>query len=199
MTAAALRTGWILALVLMLAAATAVRNRIFAEPRLMWEDVVRKSPGKARGYNNLGTIYHGLDRPADAMRAFRRVAELDPLALLYAYGNIGNLYIDMKDYAKAEELFTRLLGVQSADNQSYVGRGKARYGLGKYRPALADLDRAIALSPSVARYYLYRAEILLKLEENGRARQDLVRSCDMGWKEGCEQLEELKRTGAFRR
>lgn len=185
------RTLAVLALVVLMVCAAFVRNDIYRDGLLLWEDVVRKSPGKARGFNNLGTIYQGRDRYADALMTFRRVVELEPLAFLFAYGNIGNVYIDMREYGRAEEIFTRILSIQSADYQSYVGRGKARYLLGKHRAALADFDRALAMRPDVARYYLYRAEALLELNERSLARQDIIRSCTMGWQEGCGRLKEL--------
>lgn len=196
MTAAAFRALCILSLVLALAAAAFARNRIYGDAQILWEDVVRKSPRKTRGLNNLGTVYQGLERHADALRLFQRAIDLSPYTTLDSLGNIGNVYIDMKEYARAEELFSRILSVQSADYLSNIGRGKARYLLGKHRAALADFERAILQRPDVARYHLYRADALLKLGESARARQDIVRSCEMGWQEGCERAAALERDGA---
>jgi len=33
------------------------RNMIWKDDLSLWEDIVKKSPNKARGYNNLGTSY----------------------------------------------------------------------------------------------------------------------------------------------
>jgi tetratricopeptide (TPR) repeat protein len=192
-----LRVSAVLTLILLLLCATFGRNMLYRDPQKLWEDVVRKSPGKTRGYNNLGTIYQGRDRFEDALRVFRRVIEIDPYAVHYGYGNIGNVYIDMKEYERAVEVFTRILAIQSRDYQSYAGRAKASFLLGRYRTALDDFDRAIAINPAVPRYYLYRGETHIKLNDLERGRQDMTRSCELGWQESCERLGDLEREGVF--
>jgi MYXO-CTERM domain-containing protein len=66
------------ALVVALGAATAWRNRVYADPVVFWEDVVAKSPGHARAYNNLGHSLAGACRLAEAEAALSRAIELDP-------------------------------------------------------------------------------------------------------------------------
>lgn len=65
-------------LVLGLGFATHARNRVYADEVVFWQDVVRKSPGNARAYNNLGIAQAERCALAKAREAWRRALELDP-------------------------------------------------------------------------------------------------------------------------
>ena len=67
-----------LALALLLGTATAARNLVYRDPVRFWEDVVRKSPGNARAYNNLGFSLAAACRIPEADRALVRALEIDP-------------------------------------------------------------------------------------------------------------------------
>lgn len=185
------RPGVLLAAVLLLVALSSARNAVWNTSLTLWGDAVAKSPDKVRPHYYLGEAYHGRKQYAEALALYQRAITLDPTESLNAYGNIGNLYLDNGDFERAAQLFTRLLAIDASDFQSYVGRGKASYARGRYAESLADFSRAVALAPAVSRYYLYRAEAYLKLEEPGRAREDLVRSCEMRWEESCRRLKEI--------
>ncbi len=68
----------VVALVAALGIATALRNRVYADPVAFWEDVVAKSPGNARAHNNLGYSLAGACRIPEAEAALSRALELDP-------------------------------------------------------------------------------------------------------------------------
>ena len=86
------RRGWIpvSALLLALAAGTWARNRVYRTEVSMWQDVTRKSPFKARGFNNLGYALALEDRKAEAEAAYLRALALDPGYAL-AKGNLDEL------------------------------------------------------------------------------------------------------------
>lgn len=48
--------------VVVLSIATYQRNTVWHDEITLWEDVVKKSPNKARGYNNLGNLYMDKNR-----------------------------------------------------------------------------------------------------------------------------------------
>ncbi|MEN8150021.1 MAG: hypothetical protein ABFS86_09370, partial [Planctomycetota bacterium] len=62
------------AILLLLAAMTWLRNEVWTSRVRMWEDVTAKSPAKARGFYNLGLACG--DRSPPAMRAFREAVKL---------------------------------------------------------------------------------------------------------------------------
>jgi len=72
--------GLVLAAVLAvsLAFATALRNRVYANEVVFWQDVVAKSPRNARASNNLGMALAAACQPLAAARAFDDAARLAP-------------------------------------------------------------------------------------------------------------------------
>ncbi|MCU0759406.1 MAG: hypothetical protein MUF07_09485 [Steroidobacteraceae bacterium] len=66
------------ALALLLAAATLVRNRVYADEVTFWQDVARKSPHNPRAANNLGYAYALACREPEALAEFERAMRLDP-------------------------------------------------------------------------------------------------------------------------
>jgi hypothetical protein len=74
----ALAIGVVAMLCLVLATATHVRNRVYADEITFWNDVVAKSPWNARGFNNLGFALALNHRDEEADAAFREALRLDP-------------------------------------------------------------------------------------------------------------------------
>jgi tetratricopeptide (TPR) repeat protein len=65
-------------LVFTLGVLTVYRNTAYRSEVALWEDSVRKSPGKARGWNNLGYAYQQAGRIRDAEGAYLRALRIDP-------------------------------------------------------------------------------------------------------------------------
>lgn len=74
-------------LAVVLASATALRNRVYLDEIVFWQDVVAKSPRNARAANNLGMALAAACQPLAAARAFddaTRLAPEDPRARINA-------------------------------------------------------------------------------------------------------------------
>lgn len=74
-------------LVIALGMLTVSRNAAYRNEVTLWEDTVRKSPWKARGWNNLGYAYQQAGRFRDAESAYLRALRVDPGYAL-ARGNL---------------------------------------------------------------------------------------------------------------
>jgi tetratricopeptide (TPR) repeat protein len=72
------RKAAIVAIAAVLGAATAARNQDYRSEVALWSDTVRKSPGSARVFNNLGYAFQLEGRRDEARRAYERALELDP-------------------------------------------------------------------------------------------------------------------------
>jgi len=72
-------------------------------------------PKYAAGYNNLGAVYSQQGRDAEAREAFKQALALDE-HLAPAYVNLARLSFLEKDYATAESLLTKALGMEPAAN-----------------------------------------------------------------------------------
>jgi len=69
---------------------TLARNTVYTSEIALWEDTARKSPAKARVFNNLGFACQNAGRRVDAERAYLRALALDP-GLLKACNNLQRL------------------------------------------------------------------------------------------------------------
>jgi hypothetical protein len=68
----------LVAVVLILTGATYARNRVWGDEVTLWQDVVKKSPRKARGDNNLGNAYRSLGNFDEAIKQYQFALQLDP-------------------------------------------------------------------------------------------------------------------------
>jgi tetratricopeptide (TPR) repeat protein len=88
------RRRWVAAcaalLVAVLGGFTVSRNAVYRSEVALWEDTVRKSPGKARVHNNLGYAYERAGRLREARAAYLRALAIDPGHAL-ARGNLEGL------------------------------------------------------------------------------------------------------------
>jgi protein O-mannosyl-transferase len=69
-------------IVLFLTGATVVRNRVYQSEILLWQDTVKKSPRKARAYNNLGYAYYLSGDLDKARKAYTKALELNPASVV---------------------------------------------------------------------------------------------------------------------
>jgi len=99
-------TGAVLVLVLLtvLGVATYERNTVWRTKLSLWQDVVSKSPHKARPHNNMGQtlLMKGMYREAEDQ--LLKAIEIDP-DHVSSYNNLGLAYQGLNDLEKAEQSF----------------------------------------------------------------------------------------------
>jgi tetratricopeptide (TPR) repeat protein len=78
----------IMVVLIVLAAASHLRNRVWDTKLSLWSDVARKSAQKSRAHNNLGNCYMLLDKPFKAIEEYRAAIALDA-GNIEAYYNVG--------------------------------------------------------------------------------------------------------------
>ncbi len=78
------------ALCILMGVATMVRNRVYADEIVFWQDVTAKSVGNPRAHNNLGIALAHRCRDAEAREQFKRALRIDPDYFL-ASGNLAML------------------------------------------------------------------------------------------------------------
>ncbi len=113
-----------------LGGATFMRNRVWQDEVTLWQDVVAKSPGKARAHGSLGHAYQRAGFPDEALRCYRDAVRLAPRDHV-ARNNLGTIYLGRKEPEAALEQFREAL----KSGPSSIG---VNYNLGL---ALAALDR----------------------------------------------------------
>ena len=155
------RIAALLIVVVIFAAMTMQRNRAFANNITLWEDVVRKSPGKARAHFNLGLAYQLDNRPDDAIREYKVTLSLNP-QVPATYSNIAALELDGGQLDEAEKTLLRLTEMAPQQAETFVNLSVLYLRQREPAKAIAAADRAIAIKPDSAIAHFNKAEGLLE-------------------------------------
>ena len=147
--------------VVVFAGMTIQRNRAFANNITLWEDVVRKSPGKARAHFNLALAYQLDSRANDAIREYKVTLSLNPLVPA-TYSNIAALELDGGQLDEAEKTLLRLTEMAPQQAEAFVNLSVLYLRQREPAKAIAAADRAIAIKPDSAIAHFNKAEGLLE-------------------------------------
>ncbi len=163
------------AAVLVFAGLAYARNIVWQSEESLWEDVIRNSPMKARGYNGLGLAYFNRGRYDRAIEAFAKAIALHP-AYGVAFNNIGNALYRNGRFDRAIEAQTEAIALEPNNAIFRDNRGLSYSAIGAYDRAIDDFTKAIALDPfSVKSYhnlgFVYHSKGLYRqaIEEYTRA------------------------------
>jgi len=148
-------------IVVFFAGMTIQRNRAFANNITLWEDVVRKSPGKARAHFNLALAYQLDSRANDAIREYKVTLSLNPLVPA-TYSNIAALELDGGQLDEAEKTLLRLTEMAPQQAEAFVNLSVLYLRQREPAKAIAAADRAIAIKPDSAIAHFNKAEGLLE-------------------------------------
>lgn len=118
-------------LILLLAVSTAAfeRNLAWTTPEVLWSDVVRKSPGKARPHNNLGSALVASGRYDEAIPSLLLALAADPRYVEPHY-NLAGSYIKTGRLDEAIPELKEVLRINEVLRRGhYGGRYEPRYDL----------------------------------------------------------------------
>ncbi len=113
------------------------RNRVWQDSTSIWNDVVTKSPGNARGYFNLGCIYAKQGRFKQALEMFDRSLAVNP-EHVETYVRRGNAYDDLGLVSEALEDYNRAITMAPNFATAYFDRGLFFQTHGMTEEARAD-------------------------------------------------------------
>ncbi len=133
-------------LVVALTAVTHARNRVWRSEERLWSDVVRKSPGKASGHNNLGIEFRRTGRYAEAESCFRRAIASEPRSP-NAYLNLGSLYAAAGRPTAAVAVLESATVTLAGQWRVQMSLGSARWLAGDTAGAALAYRRAAELAP----------------------------------------------------
>ena len=131
------------------------RNIIWGDPVAFYEAILEYSPDSIRVTNNLGNIYSKEGRTDDAIKMYQKIIDNPGNFFAQPYYNLGNIYLDKGDLAKAEKLFVQAIEIDPSfpfayqnlaiiyANTGHIAEAiKVLEGLKKMRPDI-DLDNVI--------------------------------------------------------
>lgn len=132
--------------VVVLAGTAAARNEVWRDEVSLWEDIVAKSPLKARPHGNLGNAYQSRGRFEEAGREYREVVRLDPRDP-GARINLGTVCYRQRQWAEAARWYREALRLDPASAAAHYNLGKTLTEQGNLAEAAEELREAIRLKP----------------------------------------------------
>ena len=146
------------------------RNQVWTNGITLWQDVVKKSPNKSRGYNNLGAAYIEGGQYDLAITSFNQALAMDR-DYFHAYNNRGSAYMHKGEYESAVVDFTKAIELKPYSERAFNNRANAYKALEQYALALEDVNKAIEEYPYFAQA-LYTRALIHKAE--GRMEDAIV-------------------------
>ncbi len=149
-------------IVIVLSGATYARNRVWGTEVSLWEDVVRKSPEKARGHNSLGFALRKRGRLEEAIGHYREAIRLQPDYAL-AHHNLGFAYHAARSYDMAIEQYEVAIRHQPGFAEAHDGMGAVYGDMGLTDKAIEQHRIAIRLKPDSANAYTNLGNVYWRL------------------------------------
>lgn len=132
------------------------KNLAWADGIAAWKDAVKKSPYKARPYNNLGSALNEAGRIDEAAANYKRAVEIDPYHYQYRT-NLGYTYMDKKlfeqalgEFYEAKKLAYYYFRQPALMAESRNNLGNIRYITDSLDEAVSEYKEAIRLNPAAA-------------------------------------------------
>ncbi|HZV81263.1 MAG TPA: tetratricopeptide repeat protein [Geobacteraceae bacterium] len=141
-SAAALVLPMLTLALLVLAGTAAARNEVWRDEVSLWEDIVAKSPSKARAHGNLGNAYQSRGRFEDATREYKEVIRLDPKDP-GARVNLGTICYRQQKWAEAADWYRQAVRLDPGNAAAHYNLGKTLTEEGKLPEAERELREAI--------------------------------------------------------
>lgn len=106
------------------------RNEIWSDPVKLWGDCVRKSPGKARPYNNLANALSSSGRLEEAIAYHNKSVSIDPESY-QAHIDLGITLEKQGGFEDAYEHYYRALQINPAFPLTHINMGVILKKLGR--------------------------------------------------------------------
>ena len=132
-------------IVLSLAAATFARNGVWGDELRLWHDVLAKSPGKTRPYNNVGLLYKNRGDVDQAIPYLEKAVAIGED--FQSYDNLGVAYYQKGRTKEALELLERARKLNPGYAPIYTNIGKIYLEADDTQNAIRNLEEACRLAP----------------------------------------------------
>ncbi len=137
-----------LGLVLVLGVATFQRNQVWGSEVTLWQDVIAKSPGKWRGYNELGTVYLDRGQTQAAIDLFRQSLQHSP-DFFAAYSNLGGALLKSGRTDEGIVALQSALRLDPGSQHTRVNLGVALDAQGRYDEAVEQYQGVLKQNPNM--------------------------------------------------
>jgi len=124
-----------------------IKLREYEKAERWYKKSIEVDSSCSRCISGLGILYANTDRPEEAKPLLHKALEIEPTNI-WAWNNLGNVYMVKKEYPAAIDAYAGVLGVDSTmpyATYAYSGTGIALERTGKPDEAIGAFRRAIAL------------------------------------------------------
>lgn len=97
----------------------------------------------------------------------------------------GRTLIKLKDPEGAMKDFSRAIGIDEKRTDALDYRAFLYIQRQMYDDAIADLEKILTLDPNNGRAYKLRSDCRFQQGDMKKAREDAVKSCELGYEDGC--------------
>ena len=139
------------------------RNTLYRSNILLWEDTLKKAPGKLRALHNLSHFYLIEKNYQKAFITLQSLAKSNasPHYVAYAHSNLGALYLELGDYTKAEAEFKKGIKVKPTLPTNYLNLGTVYASQGRYQKAKEAYEKTESLYKNFKWGYEIPSELYL--------------------------------------
>jgi tetratricopeptide (TPR) repeat protein len=157
-----------------------------------YTEAIELDPTYALSYYNRGLVKHLLNEYQAAIDDYNRAIELDPNYADSYYGRGLSKHM-MNEYHTALDDYTRAIALNPKYVTAYYNRGIVRDRLGDITGAIENYTEAIELDPKYVAAYYNRGILKNSVGDKMGAIEDYKISCDLGYENGCKQLNYLSK------
>jgi tetratricopeptide (TPR) repeat protein len=162
------------ALLAVLVAVTLARNEVWVDEGKTWEDIIQKSPRKARAYNELGLHLLDIGDHAGALRVLGRSMALNPYQP-QVYINLGLAFEKTNQVEQAINAYERAMSYQPDDPTAYYNLGVLTYNTLKDRnKALGYFLQARDLNPLEPDVHQFLGQIYAERGNTALSREEMA-------------------------
>lgn len=156
-----------------LAVLSIARNEQWRNDGSLWEDILEKSPNKARAFNEYGLHVLAAEDPEKALRLLNRSLQLDPYQP-EVYVNLGLVFEKLGRIDNALAAYDRAIFTHPESPAAYYNLGVLYYRTLKDRSkALDHFLKARELDPLEPDVHHYLASIYAEIGKEYLSRQEL--------------------------
>jgi tetratricopeptide (TPR) repeat protein len=145
------------------------------EASLILEQALSQEPRNEKIYLYLGVLYEKLGETNRAVEVMNRGLQIAATAAPILCFNIANNYVAQGQYARAEEMYSRAIGLDSALPEAYLNRANTRLRTARYPEALTDYIVYLRLDPATPQRDVIEQVVAMlngTLAEEERAREE---------------------------
>jgi tetratricopeptide (TPR) repeat protein len=138
---------------------------VWATDKTLWEDAMKKAPGRTRPVYNLAKYYFGAGELETALQLFKQSLKLKGSKPEYSQAlslnGIASIYYVRKDYEKVIALCRRALEIAPKFETARYNTVLAQVKLGRWEKASASVDLLLARRKHQAGYLFMKGFILI--------------------------------------